>query len=137
MAAVLILDDNPDVRTFLRWLLEDAGHTVTEARYSRVVFTMLDVTQHPLVVLLGTSGDDGANAAVLLSAADYGRFTRHRYILLMASSAVIMQENPSALLALTSAKQVASVVSMPDGLLVLQQVVAEAAEAAAAHTAAA
>lgn len=143
MAAIVIVDANPDLYVELSWLLEDAGHTVTLANYSPVVLSLLDSSPEPLIVLLGTScgatgapdptctGSDAAvNAAVILSAARAGQCARHCYIVTMDSTTpaigqMTTQEQLVALWASAVAKRTVLAVALPAGLLALLQVVAE------------
>jgi CheY-like chemotaxis protein len=87
MATVLVVDDEPDTRAVLRWMLEDKGHDVLEVANGAEALHMLQYTRHPVVVLLDLHLPLLSGAGVLGAvAADRHLAARHRYILMTARS---------------------------------------------------
>jgi CheY-like chemotaxis protein len=85
-AYVLVVDDDPDVRTLLGDILEDAGYTVGEARDGQVALDLLQQTTERWVVLtdhvMPRLDGPGLMAAVL---ADPQLRTRHAVIYMTAA----------------------------------------------------
>ena len=79
---VLVVDDDPDIRYTLRFLLEAAGYTVFEASDGQPALERLRTHPRGMVVVVDWSmpGMDGA-ALLRTLAADLSRAMRHAYIL--------------------------------------------------------
>ncbi len=84
MATVLIVDDDDGIRETLRFLLEDEGYEVLEARNGAVGLDMLRTIPEPLVVLLDYRMPLMDGGAVLRAVAAEGLDTRHAYALVLA-----------------------------------------------------
>jgi CheY-like chemotaxis protein len=85
MATVLVVDDEPDIRDALRWMLEFKGHDVLEADNGVEALHILQYAVQPLVVLLDLHMPLLSGAGVLGAvAADAHLATKHRYILMTA-----------------------------------------------------
>jgi two-component system, NtrC family, response regulator HydG len=82
---VLVVDDEPDIRWALRYVLEGAGYTVYEAPDGKPAFEQLITHPRGMVVLLDWNmpGMDGL-ALLQAVAADLPIATRNAYILLSA-----------------------------------------------------
>lgn len=84
-AHVLVVDDDPDIRTLLRGILEDAGYTVGVARDGQMALDLLQQTSERWVVLtdhlMPRLGGPGLVAAVF---ADPQLRTRHAVIYMSA-----------------------------------------------------
>jgi CheY-like chemotaxis protein len=80
---VLIVDDDPNIRYTLRFILEEAGHTVLDAPDGQTALEHLRTHPCGMVVLVDWSmpGMDGA-ALLRAMTADLSSATRHAYILL-------------------------------------------------------
>lgn len=82
---VLVVDDDPDMRTLLRGILEDAGYTVGVARDGQMALDLLQQTSERWVVLtdhlMPRLDGPGLIAAVL---ADPQLRTRHAVIYMSA-----------------------------------------------------
>jgi CheY-like chemotaxis protein len=85
MAHILIVDDDADIRTALRLVLEDEGHTVEEASSGQPALERLRTSSVGLVVLLDVTmpGVDGY-AVIRAVAAHPTLATRHAYVVLTA-----------------------------------------------------
>jgi CheY-like chemotaxis protein len=87
MARILIVDDDADIRTTMRMMLEEiGGHTVLEAEDGESGLQALRASEEPLVVLLdllmpGLDGVDVLRAA----AEDENLARRHAFVLVTVS----------------------------------------------------
>lgn len=123
MARVLIVDDDPDIRTTLRLLLEDEGYVVEERGDGLARLGVLRASPNPLVVLLDYRMPHLNGDEVLRAVAAEGDLTaRHAFVLLTASPREV--EPNTGRLPETLAVRV---VSKPFELGTLLDVVAEAA----------
>jgi CheY-like chemotaxis protein len=85
MTTVLVADDNPDIRDWVRSILESEGYLVLEAQNGSEVLHLLNTTSYPLVVLLDFQMPQHGGAWVLGAvAANFTLATRNRYILIIA-----------------------------------------------------
>jgi two-component system, NtrC family, response regulator HydG len=82
---VLVVDDDPDIRYSLRFLLEDAGYTVFEAPDGKPALERLRTHPRGMVVILDWTmpGMDG-QALLHVVSADLPLATRNAYILVTA-----------------------------------------------------
>jgi two-component system, NtrC family, response regulator HydG len=80
---VLVVDDDPDIRYTLRFLLEAAGYTVFEASDGQPALERLSTHRRGMVVVVDWTmpGMDGA-AFLRALTADLPTATRHSYLLL-------------------------------------------------------
>lgn len=83
---ILVVDDEPDIRTMLRLLLEDEGYQVSEAADGTLGLAHLRASSHPVIVLLDyrmprMNGEEML-AAVM---ADPQLANRHAFILVTAN----------------------------------------------------
>jgi len=86
MAHVLVVDDDKPIRDSLRYLLEDAGHTVDESEDGVAALAALRATLTPTVALLDLMMPNMNGAEVLQVVAQEPELrTRHAYILLTAN----------------------------------------------------
>src|SRR5690348_14041695 len=86
MARVLIVDDDPDIRTTLRLLLEDEGYEVEERGDGLACLGALHASPNPLVVLLDYRMPHLNGDEVMRAVAAEGDLTaRHAFVLLTAS----------------------------------------------------
>jgi CheY-like chemotaxis protein len=83
--AVLVVDDDPDTRETLEWILEEAGYTVLTASNGMVALAVLHTHLSPLVVVLDwlMPGLDGM-AVLRAMATEAPEAQRHVYLLLTA-----------------------------------------------------
>ena len=51
MGTILVVDDDPDVRSLVRWILEDVGHEVMEAAHGRAALSLISPHRLPDVVV--------------------------------------------------------------------------------------
>jgi len=85
MRPILIADDDADIRSAVRLILEDAGYHVDETANTRETLHLLRTTPDSFVVLLDLiMPSDGENILDRL-AHDLTLFQRHTYILFTAS----------------------------------------------------
>ena len=86
MAHALVVDDDQPIRDALRYLLEDAGHTVTECADGLAALAALRAATTPLVALLDLMMPR-MNGSQLLHAISQDSIlrARHAYILLTAN----------------------------------------------------
>src|SRR5258706_2141892 len=86
MAHIVVVDDDPGIRTVLRSALEEQGHAVSEAGDGLTALERLRTSSWPLVVLLDLKMPylDGAGRLVT-DARDRALAQSHRYVLLTAS----------------------------------------------------
>jgi CheY-like chemotaxis protein len=86
-AAVLIVDDDDDIREVLRALLEDEGYAVEEARHGEEALRTLRTSHQRFVVLLDLRMPvlDGA-AVIAAIAREKTLLRRHAYILATADN---------------------------------------------------
>ena len=85
MACVLIVDDDEGIRETVRFLLEDAGYEVTEAKDGAACLDILRTSADPLVVLLDYRMPRMDGGEVLRAAAEDGLATRHAFAMMLAS----------------------------------------------------
>jgi len=84
-ASILVVDDDEATRDVLRWVLEDAGYTVTEAADGLAALAVMRASITPLVTLLDLDLPRADGLAVLTAVASEPTLAaRHRYILLTA-----------------------------------------------------
>ena len=83
---VLVIDDDGDTRTTVRWLLEDAGYAVLEAADGAVALDLLHTRPDGLVVLFDYRMPrmDGAEL-LALAEREQGLLQRHSFICMTAS----------------------------------------------------
>lgn len=82
---ILIVDDDTSIRETLRYVLEDAGYAVAEARDGIEALAYLRKTPDPTIVLLDLMMPHLDGAGVLGTVAgDPWRLHRHSYILMTA-----------------------------------------------------
>lgn len=88
-SAVLVVDDNQDIRETVRLVLEDEGYTVLEAGDGMTALNILRDSQQRLVVLLDhiMPGIDGTETLDLIGR-DEQLARRHAYLMMTASSTV-------------------------------------------------
>lgn len=86
-AAVLVVDDDDDIREVLRALLEDEGYEVEEARHGEEALRILRSSRRPYVALLDLRMPilDGAGVIATI-AKDKTLRQRHAYILATADN---------------------------------------------------
>jgi CheY-like chemotaxis protein len=85
MTTVLVADDNPHIRDWVRSILEAEGYLVLEAQNGNEVLHLLNTTSQPLLVLLDFQMPQHGGAWVLGAvAANHTLATRNRYILMTA-----------------------------------------------------
>ncbi len=90
---ILIVDDESDIRSMLREVLEDEGYTVSEAVDGEDGLALLRASAHPLIVLLDYRMPR-MNGAELLQAvlADPQLASRHAFIFVTANLLVFSPE---------------------------------------------
>ncbi|HEU5347456.1 MAG TPA: response regulator [Ktedonobacterales bacterium] len=82
---ILVVDDDTSIRETLRYVLEDAGYAVTEARDGIQALEYLRKASEPMIVLLDLMMPRMDGAGVLGTVAgDPWRLHRHSYILMTA-----------------------------------------------------
>jgi two-component system, OmpR family, response regulator len=87
MAHIVVVDDDPGIRTVLRSALEEQGHAVSEAGDGLTALERLHTSSWPLVVLLDLKMPYLGGAGVLGTVAgDRALAQRHRYVLMTASA---------------------------------------------------
>ena len=87
MAHIVVVDDDPGIRTVLRSALEEQGHAVSEAGDGLTALERLRTSSWPLVVLLDLKMPYLDGAGVLGTVAgDRALAQRHRYVLMTASA---------------------------------------------------
>lgn len=79
MIRVLVVERDELLRETLEMVLDDAGYTVAGVADGAMAMRALEVSPHPLVVLLSHGGRDGDSETVLVSAP---MLPPHEYILL-------------------------------------------------------
>src|SRR5260221_9802105 len=85
MTTVLVADDNPAIRDWVRFILESKGYLVLEAQNGNEVLHLLNTISYPLLVLLDFQMPQHGGAWVLGAvAANHTLATRNRYILMIA-----------------------------------------------------
>jgi CheY-like chemotaxis protein len=85
MTTVLVADDNPHIRDWVRSILEAEGYLVLKAQNGNEVLHLLNTISHPLLVLLDFQMPQHGGARVLGAvAANHTLATRNRYILMIA-----------------------------------------------------
>ena len=96
MAEVLVVDDDAEIRSALRLVLEDEQYTVFEAPDGESALTRLRTHPSPLVVLLDwhMPGIDGIQVLNAL-ASDTPLTHRHAFILLTAAAVSDVRPLPS------------------------------------------
>jgi CheY-like chemotaxis protein len=93
MARVLIVDDDEGIRETVRFLLEDAGHEVVEARDGATGLDILRTSADPLVVLLDYRMPRMDGGEVLRVAAEGGLATRHAFAMMLASPYLLNRDS--------------------------------------------
>lgn len=84
---VLVVDDDPDIRLTLRFLLEDAGYPVDEAGTVQDAIDHLRTSTAACVVLLDyLFRDENGIAVVRAAAAEPGWGQRHAFVVMTASA---------------------------------------------------
>jgi two-component system, OmpR family, response regulator len=87
MAHIVVVDDDPGIRTVLRRALEEQGHAVSEAGDGLTALERLHTSPWPLVVLLDCKMPYLDGAGVLGTLAGDGALAqRHRYVLMTAGA---------------------------------------------------
>lgn len=99
--AVLIIEDDPDIRESMRLLLEDEGYEVFDAEHGAAGLAMLYQAVHALVALVDYRMPvmDGAELLRLV-AADGVELRRHAFVLVTANSDLLPRELARALTSL-------------------------------------
>ncbi|HEX6819533.1 MAG TPA: response regulator [Ktedonobacterales bacterium] len=121
---VLVVDDDMALRDALRLLLEDAGHVVDEAPDGAVALDMLQLAEHPLVVLLDFMMPGMSGLELLHEVThDDDLCNGHHFILVTANSALL----PAGLLGLLTIHAI-PVVAKPFDLDTLLATVAHACD---------
>lgn len=128
-AAVLIVDDNEDIREVMRALLEDEGYYIEEARQGEEALRILKKSSHRFVVLLDLRMPvlDGMGVIDALNK-DKRLFQRHTYILVTADNRTL----PLAFVQKLSAMQI-PILSKPFEEQRLYSLIAAAADRLAAN----
>ncbi len=121
MAQVLIVDDDPDFRDAVRFILEDADHEVLDVSDGVTALGILRESQERLIVLLDMlipqlNGIDLLRAVI----ADPQLKERHVY-LLMTGSSKLLRRQAGPLLAEVSAKIVDKPFEMDDLLAIVDE----------------
>lgn len=84
--AILIVDDNPDIREAIRGLLEAEAYTVIEVSDGQAALALLRASHGPLVALVDYSMPRMNGFAMLREVSgDAELLTRHAYVLLTAN----------------------------------------------------
>ena len=124
MATVLIVDDDTDIRASVREALEDAGHTVREARDGEEALTLLrdDAVRMVALIDLRMPNVDGF-ALLQMVSEDWELARRHAYVIFSADTLSL-----PVVQALRSATVVASI-TKPFEIDALLQAVDEASTA--------
>ena len=122
MAHVLIVDDDPDFRDAVRFILEDADHEALEAGDGATALQILRDSQERLIVLLDMlipklNGIDLLRMVV----ADPLLKERHVYLLMTGGSRLLRRE-AGTLLAEVSARIVDKPFEMDDLLAIVDEV---------------
>jgi CheY-like chemotaxis protein len=79
---VLVVDDDPEIRHALRFLLEHDGYTVHEAANGQHALDVLRTSPRRMVVLLDVRMPSVSGLEVIEQVAEYIVLARHAYILL-------------------------------------------------------
>lgn len=91
--AVLVVDDDDQIRQSLRWVLEDYGYLVLEATDGAAALELIRHDPHPLVVLLDLLMPRIDGFGVLRAVAEQRTLTRrHAYVLLSAQNRTLPLE---------------------------------------------
>ncbi|MGZ3581450.1 MAG: response regulator [Ktedonobacterales bacterium] len=85
MAHVLVIDDDDGIRESLRIMLEDAGHTVTDAANPDQGLTLLRSASRPYVVLLDLVMPNSDPDALLREVRPDPSLARHCYVAVLAT----------------------------------------------------
>ncbi len=124
MVYALIADDDEGIRESLRMLLEEEGHSVTEATNGEETLERLRVPGVRYVALLDLLMPDMQGVALLEAInADASLVGRHAYIVLSAGSEALMNQAAPLITALGG-----YIVPKPFDIDVLAKVVREAAQ---------
>lgn len=87
MATVLIIDDDNSIRAVERSALEEAGHSVLEARDGAEALRTLRAAEHPLVALVDLMMPGVSGFELLQSVADESALARrHAYVVVTANA---------------------------------------------------
>ncbi|HEX6121753.1 MAG TPA: response regulator [Ktedonobacterales bacterium] len=101
MANVLVVDDDDEIRSTLRMLLEDASHHVREAASGQTCLPILRASAERLVVLLDLIMPQMNGLQVLEAIhAEGAALTRHAYILMTANNRQMLSQAAPLLAAL-------------------------------------
>jgi CheY-like chemotaxis protein len=98
MAWVLIVDDDPDIRETLQYVLRDAGYAIVEVADGEDALDVLRATPYRAVVLLDLlmPGMDGREVLDILQS-DRELATRHAFVLMSADHHALQRVPPSLL----------------------------------------
>ncbi len=90
MAQILVVDDDQPIRDALRYLLEDAGHTVIERADGVMALAALRETMTPMVAILDLMMPKMTGSQLLRTIAQDSELNaRHAYILLTANTQLL------------------------------------------------
>jgi CheY-like chemotaxis protein len=98
MAWVLIVDDDPDIRETLQYVLRDAGYAIVEVADGEDALDVLRATPYHAVVLLDLlmPGMDGREVLDILQS-DHELATRHAFVLMSANHQALARVPPKLL----------------------------------------
>jgi CheY-like chemotaxis protein len=96
---VLVVDDDPDIRHALRFLLEHDGYSVHEATNGQRALDVLRTSPRRMVVLLDVRMPDVTGLEVLEQVAEQLVLARHAYILLTGQFGQTMSLDAAELVA--------------------------------------
>ncbi len=98
MAWVLIVDDDPDIRETLQYVLRDAGYAIVEVADGEDALDVLRATPYHAVVLLDLlmPGMDGREVLDILES-DRDLATRHAFVLMSANHQALERVPPHLL----------------------------------------
>lgn len=124
MTAVLIVDDDPDIRETLHQILDEAGYAVLEAGDGSVALDKIQSHTTPLVVLLDLLLPELDGAALLgIVARNHRLAMRHSFVLMTGKPLVAFP-----VLKRLAADLGASIISKPFDVPMLLDVIAHAAQ---------
>lgn len=124
MTAVLIVDDDPEIRLTLHQILDEAGYSVLEASDGSIALDKIQSHTAPLVVLLDLLLPELDGAALLAIVARNHRLAmRHSFVLMTGKPLVAFP-----VLKRLAADLGASIVSKPFDVPMLLDVIAHAAQ---------
>jgi CheY-like chemotaxis protein len=98
MAWVLIVDDDPDIRETLQYVLRDAGYAIVEVADGEDALDVLRATPYHAVVLLDLlmPGMDGREVLDILQT-DHALAKRHAFVLMSANHQALQRVPPQLL----------------------------------------